>query len=174
MTTKKILVVEDEEDIRKLLENVLQAKGFEVIGAGDGIEAVNMTYHEEPDLIILDIRLPEMDGYQVCRLLKTDEKYQHIPIIMLTALPNLWSRFRGLHTGADMYIIKSAPDFSFLKIAEMVEEMLTRQPTIERREKVEDRRQILEDSRQEIKDKREHLKDRREWGEDKRQASEYR
>ncbi|MEW5767930.1 MAG: response regulator [bacterium] len=150
---KKILVVEDDEDIKKLLKSILLSEGFKVILAEEGIEAINKTYNENPDLIVLDILLPEMDGYQVCRLLKNDKKYQHIPIIMLTAKSHFWDRFRGMHTGADRYIIKSEAGFSLLDIVDIIKEMLG-ENLIDQQKSGEDRRKGRDDRRQTKEDRR--------------------
>ncbi len=82
---KKVLVVEDESDLVAALEVRLKAEGYDVITALDGEEGLRKAREESPDLIILDIMLPKMDGFKVSRLLKFDERYEHVPIIMLTA-----------------------------------------------------------------------------------------
>jgi DNA-binding response OmpR family regulator len=103
---KKILVVDDEPDVASLLTLLLKAQGYEVISAGDGQEALEKARKEKPDLILLDIMLPKMDGYRVARVLKFDENYSHIPIIMLTAKIQEKDRKTGLEMGADDYVTK--------------------------------------------------------------------
>jgi two-component system, OmpR family, alkaline phosphatase synthesis response regulator PhoP len=106
MKDKKILIVDDESDIIDTISFRLQQEGYACITAGDGIEALKKARTENPGLIILDIMLPKMNGYKVSRLLKFDEKYQHIPIIMLTAKTQDSERITGIETGADGYITK--------------------------------------------------------------------
>src|SRR3989339_345444 len=84
MPDKKILVVDDEPDVVKLLKVRLEASGYAVIEAYDGQEGLDKAHNEMPDLIILDLMLPKLNGYQVCRMLKFDEDYKNIPIIILT------------------------------------------------------------------------------------------
>jgi DNA-binding response OmpR family regulator len=121
MKKKKILLVEDEEDIADTTRITLEAEGYEVDVAKDGLEAVEKTYQAKPDLILLDIILPEMNGYQVCRVLKNDEKYKDIPIIMLTAKTPKSDKFRGIETGADDYLTKPYdPKVLIQKVAEFL------------------------------------------------------
>ena len=82
---KKILVVDDEPDILKLETFRLKKSGYEVATATDGREAFDLIQKEKPDLILLDLRLPIMDGYEVCKRLKADQELKHIPVILLTA-----------------------------------------------------------------------------------------
>jgi len=103
---KKILIVEDEEVIAKMLKDRLQTLGFAVAIEVDGLQGLKRAREWNPDLIILDIMLPEMDGYRVARLLKYDETYKHIPIIMLTARTQPADRQKGMAAGADLYITK--------------------------------------------------------------------
>ena len=103
---KKVLIVDDEPYIVDTVKVSLEEAGFECLSAGDGIEAVAKTHDGMPDLILLDIMLPKMNGYKVCRLLKFDEKFKHIPIIMLTARSQEKDRALGLETGADEYVTK--------------------------------------------------------------------
>lgn len=103
---RKILVVDDEPDMLLAIKMRLEASGFEVITATDGMEGLNLARREKPDLLVLDIMLPKMNGYKVSRLLKFDEEYKHIPIVMLTALAGEDDRATGAQTGADAYITK--------------------------------------------------------------------
>lgn len=84
----------------------LQANGYEVLSAADGQQALDKARSEKPDLIILDLMLPKMDGYKVCRMLKFDEKYRHIPIILFTARAQDSDRKVGKEVGADAYLTK--------------------------------------------------------------------
>ena len=105
-TKKKILVVDDEPDIVSMVKMRLEASGYEVITASDGETAYSRARSDAPDLIILDLMLPGMDGYQVCRLLKFDENYRRIPIIMLTAKSQIEDKEWGQKVGADYYLTK--------------------------------------------------------------------
>ena len=107
MTTKpKILVVDDEPDAVELIEFNLKANGYEVATAADGEEALQKARAILPSLIILDIMLPEVDGMEVCKILRRDQRTQNIPIIMLTAKAAEIDRVLGLELGADDYVTK--------------------------------------------------------------------
>ena len=82
---KKILVVDDEADIVGIIENRLKASGYTVITAFNGLDGLERAKREAPDLMVLDVMMPKLDGYRVCRMLKFDEKYKNIPIVLLTA-----------------------------------------------------------------------------------------
>jgi DNA-binding response OmpR family regulator len=103
---KKILVTEDSPTILAIMTQVLEEEGFLVISALDGLEALQKARAELPDLIILDLMLPKMDGYKVCRMLKFDDKYKNIPIIMLTARDKESDLKLGTEVGADAYLTK--------------------------------------------------------------------
>lgn len=107
----KILIVDDEKDIVETLSFMLQAKGYEIISAYDGEEGLKLAKEEKPDLIILDVMMPKINGYKICRLLKYDAKYKNIPIIMVTARSQDNDKLIGEETGADEYITKPF-DFS--------------------------------------------------------------
>jgi DNA-binding response OmpR family regulator len=106
MPAKKILIVEDEQVVVSVLTTRLEALGYEIIVAIDGEEALQKTEKEKPDLIILDIMLPKMDGFRVCRILKYDGRYKNIPIIVLTARSQEKDKEVGMDVGADVYITK--------------------------------------------------------------------
>jgi len=103
---KKILLVDDEPHIITMLENRMKHAGYEVITACDGQDALTKAQKEKPDLIILDLMLPKLDGYKVCRMLKFDEKYKHIPIIMLSARAQEADKKMGETVGADGFVTK--------------------------------------------------------------------
>lgn len=105
-TKKKILVVDDELDMLMVIKLRLEASGYEVITATDGLDGLNAARRVKPDLIVLDIMLPKMNGYKVARFLKFDEEYKSIPIVMLTALSGEDDRSTGIETGADAYLTK--------------------------------------------------------------------
>ena len=106
MSPKKILVVDDEVDLVETVRFPLEMEGFDVLVSYNGEDALNQARKEKPDLIILDLMLPKLDGYKVCRLLKFDERYKHIPILMLTAKTQEKDKTLGMETGADEYITK--------------------------------------------------------------------
>jgi two-component system alkaline phosphatase synthesis response regulator PhoP len=106
MSPKKILIVDDEVDLVETVRFPLEMEGFNVLVSYNGEDALNKARKESPDLIILDLMLPKLDGYKVCRLLKFDEKYKHIPILMLTAKTQEKDKILGMETGADEYITK--------------------------------------------------------------------
>lgn len=102
----KILAVDDEEDILELVKYNLIKEGFSVVTAPSGEEAVKLSLREKPDLILLDLMLPGLNGYEICRLLKNNPETQSIQIIMLTARNTESDELRGLELGADDYITK--------------------------------------------------------------------
>lgn len=106
MPKSKILIVDDEPFIVETIKFSLEHLGFECLTAFDGLEAIKVAREEMPDLILLDIMLPKMNGYKVCRLLKFDDKFKHIPIIMLTARTQEKDKTLGIETGADEYVTK--------------------------------------------------------------------
>lgn len=110
---QKILIIDDERDFVEGLKDRLAFEGFDVITAFNGQDGLELTRREKPDLILLDVMMPKIDGYMVCRLLKFDEKYQGIPIIMLTARSLDEDRDIGLSSGADDYTTKPI-DFDVL------------------------------------------------------------
>jgi len=106
MKPKKILIVDDEVDLVKTIRFSMEAEGYKVLVSYSGEDALNQARKEVPDLILLDIMLPKLDGYRVCRLLKFDEQYKNIPILMLTAKTQEKDKSLGKETGADEYITK--------------------------------------------------------------------
>lgn len=112
---KRILIVDDERDLVDLLKARLEAQGFEVVTAYDGQEGLEKAKEEKPDLILLDVMMPKMDGYQVCRFLKFDEAFKQIPIIMLTARGQEQDQKKGMEVGADAYVIKPFDKEDLLK-----------------------------------------------------------
>lgn len=118
---KKILLVDDEENIVLMVKARLQGNGYEVIVAMDGQDALQKSRTENPDLIILDVMLPKMDGFKVCRMLKADENYKHIPIILFSARTQSSDLEMGRQQGADDYITKPfQPAFLLEKIQNLL------------------------------------------------------
>jgi len=106
MQKYRILLIEDEADMVYAIKLQLEAKQYFVLTASDGLAGLDMARKEKPDLIILDLMLPKMDGYKVCRLLKFDEQYKNIPIIMFTARVQDNDKKLGREVGANAYITK--------------------------------------------------------------------
>ena len=106
MSKKKILIVDDEDDILHFLELVLREKGYEVATASGGHEALTKAQLERPDLVLLDIMMPQMDGWEVLKLLRVDEGTSQIPVAMLSARTEAKDRVQGLQEGAIDYICK--------------------------------------------------------------------
>ena len=103
---KKILIVDDEADIIEILQFVLEAQGYQCITAMDGEEGLRLAKELLPDLIILDVMMPKINGYKISRLLKYDTKYKNIPIIMVTARSQEDDKLIGQETGVNEYITK--------------------------------------------------------------------
>lgn len=101
-----VLVVEDERDIQDLVEFNLRQSGYRVLKAADGLDGLRLAQSEKPDLVVLDLMLPGMDGKEVCRRLKQGESTRTIPILMLTALAEETDRIIGFEIGADDYLTK--------------------------------------------------------------------
>lgn len=120
----RILVAEDSPTQQQIIMSVLRREGYEVVMASDGIEAVTQAFYENPDLIVLDIEMPKMNGYQVCRLLKDDGRTSHIPVVMLTSRSQETDKYWGLKTGADSYVTK---DFQLTGLADEIQNLLDRQ-----------------------------------------------
>jgi DNA-binding response OmpR family regulator len=106
MDPRMVLVADDERDMVETLKFSLETHGYRCLEAYDGQDALDKARTERPDLIILDVMMPKINGFQVSRLLKFDKKYKHIPIIMLTARTQEKDRLIGDETGADKYLTK--------------------------------------------------------------------
>ena len=123
---KRILVVDDEPDFAAIVQENLEKEGFEVEVAYNGIEGLEMVRANPPDAVVLDVMMPEKDGYAVCKELKADEKYTNIPVILLTAVGShvtstRYSHHDGMSTEADDYIAKPA---SAEEITESIKRLL--------------------------------------------------
>lgn len=126
MAEEKILVVDDEEHIIELLKFNLENSGYKVLTANNGIDALKLTKAEIPKLILLDLMLPGMDGYDICKEIRKDSSMAHIPIIMITAKGEELDKILGLELGADDYITKP---FSMRELLARVKAVLRRTGT---------------------------------------------
>ncbi len=120
--SKKILVVDDEDDIRLLFSKVLSEKGYTVVTASRGLEAINKVATDTPDMIILDAMLPEVHGFDICKRIKNSSKYGHIPVLMISAIYRGWRYARDLKNsyGVDEFIEKP---FKINELLEKVEQL---------------------------------------------------
>lgn len=118
---KKILVADDSPVVAAMLSRILRNAGYTPVTAVDGIEATQRAYSEQPDLVVLDIHMPRMNGYQVCRLLKHDAAVAHIPVVILTGSESRGTEFWSLQTGADAFMTKSfQPDELLATVARLL------------------------------------------------------
>ncbi|MFA5157362.1 MAG: response regulator transcription factor [Candidatus Omnitrophota bacterium] len=106
ITKKKILIVDDEKELVRLISFHMGIAGYAVVAAYDGIEALEVCKRHKPDLVVLDVLLPRIDGWEVCRRLRNDPKTRNIPIIMLSALSEVNNKLKGFGLGADDYVTK--------------------------------------------------------------------
>ncbi len=123
MQKNRILIVEDEESLLKLESIILSSKGYNVTGVMDGRSALDEITANPPDLVILDIMLPELDGFEVCRHIKENPATKNIPVVMLTAKKNSQDYARGMEMGADAYMTKP---FKSAKVIETIEGLLNK------------------------------------------------
>jgi len=120
---KKILIVDDEPEIVKMVTLRLKASGYEILSGTTGEDALKLTKEQNPDLILLDVMMPPPNGFKVCRTLKDDPDYKHIPIILLTAKATESDQFWGTESGADDYVTKPYNAEELLeKIKKLLEE----------------------------------------------------
>ena len=120
---RTILIVDDEEDVLDLLQLVFETSGFAVRRAATGKSAVSIAYEEPPDVVLLDVMMPEMDGWQVLRTLKGDERTRKVPVVMLSARAERRDKMIGLQEGAEGYIAKP---FSPAEVVREVQSFLER------------------------------------------------
>ena len=133
----KVLVVDDEPDVLLLCRVNLEFEGYEVVEATDGEQAMEQARSESPDVVLLDVMMPRMDGWQVLTAMKDDEELEHIPVVMLTAKVQEHDQIRGWSRGAADYITKP---FSPLALSQVLQDVLSTDPEEEERR----RRIILE------------------------------
>jgi two-component system cell cycle response regulator DivK len=122
---KRILIVEDNDTDVRLLKDILVWRGYETLQTGDGLEAIDLAVAKRPDLILMDIQLPDISGLEVTRLLRGDERSRQIPIIAVTAFAMGWHEREALDSGCDAYISKPISIFGFLRT---IESFLSRFP----------------------------------------------
>lgn len=132
--TARILVVDDIPANVKLLEVKLTAEYFDVVTASDGPSAIELAHRDAPDLILADVMMPGMDGFELCQRLKADPETSHIPLVMVTALSDVSDRVRGLEAGADDFLTKPVNDIalfarvrSLARLKQMMDELRVRQ-----------------------------------------------
>jgi DNA-binding response OmpR family regulator len=119
----KILVAEDERDIRDLIGFTLRFAGFEVVTVPDGAEALQSAPQEMPDMILMDVRMPRMTGYEACAQMKADPRIAHIPVVFLSAKGQESEIRTGLEAGASEYLLKPfAPDELVLRVKALLEQ----------------------------------------------------
>lgn len=117
----KILVVDDEKDILELVGLILSGEGMSVLQAQDGLSALEIARKEKPDLILLDIMMPEIDGWEVLKILKIEEETKHIPVAMLTCKTETRDKVLGIQEGAVDYITKPfAPEDLIVRVQDML------------------------------------------------------
>jgi two-component system cell cycle response regulator len=132
--TARILVVDDVEANVRLLEAKLTLEYYEVLTAGDGSSALQVAYEERPDIILLDVMMPGMDGFETCRRLKADPVTRHIPVVLVTALDGREDKLKGLDAGADDFVTKPIDDVilfarvrSLLRLKSVMDELRERE-----------------------------------------------
>ena len=104
-----VLIVEDQSELRKLYAEQLTLSGFDVIEAGDGLEAITHTTNQSPDVVLMDLSLPRVDGWEATRRLKNDDRTAHIPVVALTAHDGAGELERATHAGCDWFVPKPCP-----------------------------------------------------------------
>ena len=119
---KKILFIEDEEALQKTLGEVLKQEGFEVVSAFDGEAGLNLVKSAKPDLILLDLVMPKMTGFEVLTKLKADEETKNIPVIVLTNLESIGDVGKAIEAGATTYLVKA--QYSLDEVLEKVKKAL--------------------------------------------------
>ena len=120
MSMERILIVDDEPDIRDVLRITLEGEGYSVHEAADGQEALEMVQKHSPQLILMDFKMPRLDGRQVCQILKKDILLQHLPIILLTSKGEVTDKVRGIDAGADDYVVKPFDPMELLARVRMI------------------------------------------------------
>ncbi len=115
---RRILIVEDNKIDVRLLKDILEMRGYETLQTGDGLEAINLAFANLPDLILMDIQLPDISGLEVTRRLRDDDRSRRIPIVAVTAFAMGWHEREALDSGCDAYISKPISILGFLRTVE--------------------------------------------------------
>ncbi len=124
MKNRHILIVEDEESLLKLESILLSSRGYRVTGVKDGLAALQALANDSFDLVLLDIMMPGIDGFEVCRRIRENPQTRELPVVMLTAKKSAVDQTRGIELGANAYITKP---FKSIKIMDVIESLLTKQ-----------------------------------------------
>lgn len=117
----RILVIEDNPDMRDFLQRILERRGYSYLGAADGVEGMELALSERPDLVLMDLSLPTLDGYEVTRLLKANPEYAAMPILAVTAHARTVDQEHALEAGCDAYISKP---YSIHQLFDLIERFL--------------------------------------------------
>jgi len=106
MSVSPLLIIDDDQNILILVAEYLESEGYTTVQATNGIEGLRQLEIHNPQLVILDVNMPEMDGMQICRMIRANEKFQHIPVLMLTARTDIMDMMEARRMGANDYLIK--------------------------------------------------------------------
>lgn len=128
MANRRILVVDDERHIVRLVQVNLERAGYEILTAYDGVEALEKVKTENPDMVVLDVMMPRMDGFEVLKNLQADPRYQNIPVIMLTAKAQDADIFKGWASGVSSYLTKPFNPRELLVFVERIFQSLDEPP----------------------------------------------
>ncbi|WP_374294743.1 twitching motility response regulator PilG [Acinetobacter sp.] len=102
----KVMIIDDSKTIRRTAETLLQREGCQVVSAVDGFDALSKIVDTNPDIIFVDIMMPRLDGYQTCALIKNNQNYQNVPVIMLSSKDGLFDQAKGKIVGSEQYLTK--------------------------------------------------------------------
>jgi len=123
MKSRRVLIVEDEESLLKLESILLSSRGYQTVGVKDGLAALKELSESSFDLVLLDVMMPGIDGFEVCRRIRANPETRDIPVVMLTAKKSAADQARGLESGADAYLTKP---FKSTKIMDTMESLLAK------------------------------------------------
>jgi two-component system, cell cycle response regulator len=126
--TPRVLIADDSPLVLRMIEKMLAGAGYGVVSAKDGLEAIEKAVGDDVQLVILDVMMPRMNGYQACRLLKTEPTTRHLPVVILTSKDQAGDRFWGLETGADYYITKDSEPHRILELVKNILSAETARP----------------------------------------------
>jgi putative two-component system response regulator len=146
-SSSTILIVDDNPLGREVLGDVLESDGYKLYYASDGPEALSLAADLDPDLILLDVMMPDMDGYEVCRRLRADNKLCEVPVLMVSALDDRLARIKGIEVGADDFVCKPV-DRMELRARVRTINRLNRYRKLQEQQKLRER---VEDEREELR-----------------------